>query len=168
MRSRYHRAVKNFDNHDNHDQNSGSLLHGVENISKFMLAGLATITVVSKKTGTRFTYKIKKKEGSEDFWFVGLLNGPDNETNYTYMGHIALRQVFTYFCGHTKVGAEAPSQTAFIYLCQALFRPGWANPEYRLAQIEVWHEGKCGRCGRKLTVPESIESGYGPECINHV
>jgi hypothetical protein len=26
------------------------------------------------------------------------------------------------------------------------------------------HEGKCGRCGRLLTVPSSIESGIGPEC----
>src|ERR1019366_4832357 len=32
------------------------------------------------------------------------------------------------------------------------------------ANLEVWHEGKCGRCGRKLTVPESIERGIGPEC----
>jgi hypothetical protein len=30
----------------------------------------------------------------------------------------------------------------------------------------VWHEGRCGRCGRKLTVPESIESGFGPECAS--
>jgi hypothetical protein len=31
--------------------------------------------------------------------------------------------------------------------------------------IEVWHEGKCGKCGRTLTVPSSIESGIGPECM---
>jgi hypothetical protein len=29
---------------------------------------------------------------------------------------------------------------------------------------KVHHEGRCGRCGRTLTVPESIESGIGPEC----
>jgi hypothetical protein len=29
----------------------------------------------------------------------------------------------------------------------------------------VWHEGSCARCGKKLTVPESIESGFGPECV---
>ncbi|MGQ4872128.1 MAG: DUF6011 domain-containing protein, partial [Candidatus Thorarchaeota archaeon] len=29
-------------------------------------------------------------------------------------------------------------------------------------KVRIWHEGKCGRCGRRLTVPESIESGYGP------
>jgi len=30
--------------------------------------------------------------------------------------------------------------------------------------IEIWHEGRCGKCGRQLTVPSSIESGIGPEC----
>lgn len=29
---------------------------------------------------------------------------------------------------------------------------------------EVWHEGRCGRCGRALTDPESIARGLGPEC----
>jgi len=35
-------------------------------------------------------------------------------------------------------------------------------------QVEVWHEGRCARCGRRLTVPESISSGFGPECITKV
>ena len=39
---------------------------------------------------------------------------------------------------------------------------------YRITKADGWHEGRCGRCGRKLTVPESIEAGYGPECINLV
>ena len=31
--------------------------------------------------------------------------------------------------------------------------------------VEVWHEGCCGKCGKRLTVPSSIENGLGPECI---
>jgi hypothetical protein len=31
-------------------------------------------------------------------------------------------------------------------------------------QTKVYHEAKCARCGR-LTVPESIESGFGPHCL---
>lgn len=30
--------------------------------------------------------------------------------------------------------------------------------------VEVWHEGRCARCARRLTVPESIILGLGPEC----
>lgn len=25
-------------------------------------------------------------------------------------------------------------------------------------------EGKCGRCARRLTTPESVQLGFGPEC----
>ena len=31
------------------------------------------------------------------------------------------------------------------------------------ANVEINHEGRCGRCGRALTVPESVASGIGPE-----
>jgi hypothetical protein len=36
------------------------------------------------------------------------------------------------------------------------------------ADIEVWHEGNCRRCRRKLTVPASIELGLGPNCATEV
>jgi hypothetical protein len=44
----------------------------------------------------------------------------------------------------------------------------WAHIDDLPESLEIWHEGSCLRCGRKLTVPESIESGYGPECIKSV
>ena len=31
--------------------------------------------------------------------------------------------------------------------------------------LEVWHEGFCGKCGKRLTVPNSILTGLGPECV---
>lgn len=31
---------------------------------------------------------------------------------------------------------------------------------------EFWHEGCCGRCGRRLTVPASIELGHGHNCAH--
>lgn len=30
--------------------------------------------------------------------------------------------------------------------------------------FQFWHEGRCARCGRRLTVPDSIATGFGPEC----
>ena len=30
--------------------------------------------------------------------------------------------------------------------------------------VKVFHSGKCGKCGKKLTTPESIKSGLGPYC----
>lgn len=32
------------------------------------------------------------------------------------------------------------------------------------AAFEFWHEGRCAACARRLTVPQSIATGFGPEC----
>ncbi len=31
-------------------------------------------------------------------------------------------------------------------------------------KLVIYHEGKCCKCGMPLTVPESIDSGIGPDC----
>jgi hypothetical protein len=34
--------------------------------------------------------------------------------------------------------------------------------------LSMQHEGHCGRCGRTLTHPDSINTGYGPECAARI
>jgi hypothetical protein len=58
----------------------------------------------------------------------------------------------------SKISGDAQSVKVFNYVSRKL--KSNELPEF----IEIWHEGKCGRCGRTLTVPTSIESGMGPEC----
>ena len=36
--------------------------------------------------------------------------------------------------------------------------------EFNPAVVEVMHDGRCGRCGRPLTHPDSIQAGIGPIC----
>jgi len=36
-----------------------------------------------------------------------------------------------------------------------------------LSGVKIFHEGKCCRCGRRLTTPTSVQNGIGPECIKH-
>ena len=144
-------------------ENGGRLPSG--DALRFLLAGKARFTLVSRKTRTRFTYQVRTPKGAEEGagpWFVSLLNGSDNQADYTYMGSVfpdpKTGFVFRATRG-SKVSSEAPSFRAF----------GWVFS--RLAEgakiddlVEVWHEGRCGRCGRVLTVPSSIASGLGPEC----
>jgi hypothetical protein len=129
----------------------------------FMLAGNATFTIRSLATGTRFTYKVRKADpepGRPQVWFVNLLNGPDNGNDFAYLGmlqEVPGSCVFKRTRG-SRVTEQAPSYRAFVWLWERLW-------DRRLpANVEVWHEGTCGRCGRKLTVPESIAAGIGPEC----
>ena len=127
----------------------------------FVLGGNATVTLVSLKTGARFTYKIKAGINPDDeIFFVSLLNGPDNEADFKYLGRIARG---TFWAGRKTprpgdIGKDAPSTKAFSWVWDFLVRD-------RMPGVEIWHEGRCGRCNRKLTVPASIKSGFGPECV---
>lgn len=135
-------------------------LNDPESAIKFILAGSSTVTLKSAQTGNRFTFKVNKKK-ENDIWFVSLLRGPDNNTDYNYMGVITPEREFKH-TSKSRVSEGSPSFKAFRWSLNQL-RAG-KMPE----TLEVWHEGRCGRCNRTLTVPESIENGFGPECINHI
>jgi hypothetical protein len=167
------------------------LLSTWQAVEDFIFAGNATFTLMSKKTGVRFTYKVRAKkedlarlEQEEDLrlhaaehgnilefrpamtesevtYFVGLLRGPDNLQDYSYMG-VLRKNPTRYFwtAASGKVGRQAPAYKALVWFVDAM-KCGRAVLG---SSLEVWHAGKCGRCGRKLTVPESIAAGLGPEC----
>lgn len=128
----------------------------------YILAGHALITVRNPETGGRFTFKVSAPKPDEGqpvapIRFVAVLSGSNNEEDYTYLG--TLRPGDAYRHGlRSRVSADAPAVKAFAWTWRRLC--AGTLP----ATIEVWHEGRCGRCGRLLTVPESVESGYGPEC----
>lgn len=130
-------------------------------ILPFALAGSAILTLVSGKTGTRFTYKLTRVEhptDGQDRWFIGVLSGPDNTTDYVFLGSVIGAGGQYFQRGFRSViQPAAPSCKAFTWFWGSL-RAG------TLHDVEVWHEGRCGRCGRVLTVPESIDRGIGPDC----
>lgn len=124
------------------------------------IAGRAILTIVSKKTGQRFTFKCQKPRDKFDDpncpVSVKVLTGADNENSYTFLGTI-------FSDGHyvpsakSPIGAEAPSAKAFSWF--------WTCVQaQKLTSLDIYHHGRCCRCGRTLTVPESIQMGLGPEC----
>lgn len=123
---------------------------------RYVLAGNATVTVRSRATGKRFTYKVRRPRADSPH-FVRVLNCAENEAPGAFLGTIFDGR--TYRHGRRSgISADAPSAKAFAWLWPRL---GEALP----ASVEVWHEGHCGRCGRLLTVPESIAGGIGPKCL---
>lgn len=122
---------------------------------KFILAGNARVTLESAKTGTRFTFRVRASDDGA-LHFVSVLTGSDNESDYTYLGTI---RADAYSHGRkSKIGADAPSAAVIA----------WAWPRIAAGRIpeglNVWHEGRCGRCALPLTDPVSIASGFGPTC----
>lgn len=131
----------------------------------YMLAGNATVTIRSIPTQMRYTFKIRQAKPTErnnwrtDQYFVNLLIGQDNESDYAYMGMI--RKGIFQLTTASKYNETTTPVKAFRWVFDRL--QNGIMPD----KLEIWHEGTCGRCGRKLTVPESVERGIGPECAKH-
>lgn len=125
--------------------------------AQFLLGGNARVTLKSCKTGHHYTFRVRRSEDGE-VYFVGILADGDNEHGYVPLGIIARDRRFK-LLRRTTFREDSPSFVAFRWMWEHL-RSG-SLPD----SVEFWHEGRCGRCGRALTVPESIESGFGPECI---
>lgn len=138
------------------------LIADADAANQFIFGGRARFTLVSKKTGKRYTYRVAKAKDSEDMFFANLLVGQNNEQDYEYIGFVKTNNTHSELIAGRKGN---PNHAAFKGLSWALRRLAQNDmPE----QLEFWHEGRCARCGRALTDPASIEAGFGPECINHI
>lgn len=129
----------------------------------FALAGNARLTLVSVKTGVRFTFRVACKRDEEGKisspHFVSLLTGADNNSDYSFLGTIFDQKDYRHG-RKSRVAPEAPSAKGWAWAWTFLAK-GELPPA-----CEVWHEGRCGRCGRALTDPESIRTGLGPICAD--
>lgn len=88
---------------------------------------------------------------------MSVLTGPENTKDYTYLGVIGAGGRY-YHGRKSKIGKEAQSNKVFEVVWDRLTKG--TLPDC----VEIWHEGRCGRCGRPLTDPDSIKSGIGPVC----
>ncbi len=131
---------------------------------QFINAGDARFTVVSGKTGARYTYRVRLAKEKPGYAtrpsFVSLLTGPDNTADYAYMG-ILSNGVFR-LTAASRMRRDSAPVIAFTWLISRL------SAGMDLIGAQLYHAGRCGRCGRLLTVPESVQSGYGPECIGKI
>ena len=129
----------------------------------FITAGNATFTIENDQ-GKHYTFKVRTKDsdqGDGKVSFVSLLTGPDNESSYSYIGLL----------NNWKLRTTKKSQLQPNSLVARIF-----NFTMRLANqtqdfpagYELHHEGRCCRCGRKLTTPESVKRGIGPECATKI
>lgn len=132
----------------------------------WITAGKAHFTV-SNPAGDRYTYRVVHRPGTDRFapkWFVGLLTGPDNTRHYTYLGILDAETGDVRLTDKSAYGNDARPVKVLRYALRH-----WVYGREEIpAGYAVHHEGRCCRCGRLLTVPESIESGIGPECATRM
>jgi len=123
---------------------------------QFILGGKSFVTFLNTKTDNRFTFKVTKHK-RDDIYFVNVLTGPGS---YTFIGTIK-----DYIYRHSKkshIPSDDQSVKVFQYMINKLNQNDL--PEF----IEIYHDGKCGKCRRQLTVPQSISTGIGPECLKNL
>lgn len=138
---------------------------------RLLFAGNCRFTVVSKRTGTRYTYRIAAAKPNEKYphsrgWFASLLTGPDNGSDYSYVGMLNAREGDVPTLRVTQA-ARLPAEAAPVAGLNWLLDTVRSADERRWAQVEVWHEDRCARCGRALTDPASIARRLGPTCAGY-
>ena len=84
-----------------------------------------------------------------------LLTSPEE---YTYLGLIKAGQNEVFPTKKSVYKKDSGPMAALNFLFKQAARPAFPP------NFVVRHDGRCGRCGRQLTVPSSIDKGIGPEC----
>ena len=132
-------------------------------IEKFIFAGKAKFTIKNETTKNRLTFQVKKtkdrRNPDKKYYFISVLTGTDNNSCYTYMGMVKeeKEQRQFYLTAKSKFKEEVT--------CVKVFKWFINHINNLPSCIKVYHKGCCARCGKTLTVPESILSGFGSECI---
>lgn len=128
----------------------------------FILAGKAVFNLRSKKTDISLRYKVavpKKYPNSTKRYVYYRM---DNEWAYIGIIYTLGPTKPFYNTRKAKLNHNHMAVKAFNWLWYKLIR----NENHD--RIDVIHSGRCGRCGRPLVDPLSIERGLGPVCRKKV
>jgi len=123
----------------------------ISDLKGFLLAGNAMATFMNRETGNKYLYRVRRThKGAIDWerkrsWLVAM----KTITGFQNIGVILWN-------GQYKGKDASQGQKVFDWV--------WRHQNHLPPQVEVWHIGRCGQCGRKLTDPESVERGIGPVC----
>lgn len=132
-----------------------------DKVKEFALAGNATMTLLSGNTNRYYTYRIQRHKEKEHIYFVKYLGKSNNDDlgSYFYAG-VYYSDTGYFHAANDWNKRPADSWPPVMRAIKYFFKVIDNIPD----KLHVYHEGRCGRCGRKLTTPESIERGLGPEC----
>lgn len=129
------------------------------------LAGRSSLTITNPATGQWIKVKMRQLKdrgtglpGPAYYMKIALLD--DSEAGYRFAG--------TYFSdsGRFKPGRDVLPSSRLGQVANFLVA-SVAKP-LNLQTCAIDHEGRCCRCARPLTHPESIATGIGPDCAGRV
>ena len=114
------------------------------------------------------TVKVKQLTDKNDrkiklpIFYVSVSLLGDRQTGYVFAGTIFQKDMVCKL--HRNVPSESQLGQVMKFIMNAL-----ENPQIlRDKKVSLLHEGRCCRCALPLTHPESINTGFGPDCLQYV
>jgi hypothetical protein len=127
-------------------------------------AGRAVLTFENHEAGTHMTVKVSQARDKRNrkkllpVFHVNVKLLGDRLQSYAYAG-----TVFTETGDWNLSRTTRPdSQVARVF---SWLKAVTANPELIRGKVNLFHEGRCCKCGLPLTHPESISTAIGPKCL---
>ncbi len=131
-------------------------------------AGRAVLTFRNNEKGTHMTVKVKQARDKNDrkiklpIFFVSISLLGDRQTGYIFTGTIFQDSMICKL--HRDVPGESQLGRCMKFIMDSLEKPQILKEK----NISLLHEGRCCRCSLPLTHPESINTGFGPDCLEMV
>lgn len=129
-----------------------------EKALRFMLAGNSEFILHSTKTNDDFRFLITINDRKEVLYFVNMIIGSQK----IYAGYIKLNTQTQEF--EFSKGEKGNIQGNNISIRSLLFVLNKLNNKNTVENLEVYHIGKCGCCGKELYEQEDIEIGLHSKC----
>jgi hypothetical protein len=121
-------------------------------------------TLTSPKSGHRtFQIKTLRKGPLKDKRIVSLLIGPNNEADYQGFGFVSNDGIALW----NKCRGFGSPYLDYADVLWSLATEG-EDGRYYKAGYRMLVSGTCVRCNRKLSTPESLARGLGPECFGRI
>lgn len=118
-------------------------------------------TIQSRTTGEHRTFLIRTQASDAEFApglrLLALLTGPNNEEDYKAFAFVEDDGIHVWNSMRGEGLWEKYAEMIWSLALDAGFSP-WAK------NYSIMEEGRCLRCNRLLTTPESVSSGIGPVC----
>lgn len=140
-----------------------SILHAVAKVFN------GRFTLRNRTSGEHRTLEIKTQPIDAKFApgerVVSLLTGPNNEADYTGFGFVNDQGIHVWNKKRSTNGTKSEWEWCAEILWSLALDGGFSPFADR---YEFLMEGRCMKCNRVLTTPESILTGIGPICAEKV
>lgn len=129
-------------------------LKTVDEVQTHVFGGRAHLSIVSKKTNAHFTYRIVQFK----YQFLYAVWVRVN-TKYMYLGTWNNKERKFIWNANKGIPREWKRYKAFLWVMGFVFN------NIMPSDVFIYRDERCRACGKRLTNPQSIKFGIGPECI---